>query len=212
MLEVGCGQGALLQDLAREFPASLVHGADVSEESLERARRRCPHATLLRLDLDSPYFDEQATPWFASFDLIVVSEVLEHLGNDRLALERLSCLLAPNGKLIVSVPAGDRTRFDRAIGHLRHYTEAQLTEKLSESGFHVERVFAWGFPFHSLYRWSVKWAARAALRTDGSARRQGRPNLLLSRAYKAFALGLTPLYYLNSSQCGPQLFGVARKD
>jgi SAM-dependent methyltransferase len=214
MLEVGCGQGALLQKLAREFPASLVHGADVSEESLARARARCPQATLFQLDIDSPYFDEQATPWLGAFDLVVASEVLEHLGNDRKALERLSRLLAPNGKLIVSVPAGERTRFDHAIGHLRHYTEAQLAEKLCEAGFRVERVFAWGFPFHSFYRFGVKWAARATLRIDGSPRKPSgaAPNGFLSAAYRFVSLGLTPLYLFNSSRCGPQLFAAARKE
>lgn len=213
MLEVGCGQGALLRDLAREFPASHVHGADVSRESLDRARAHCRQATLFELDLDSPYFDEQSANYVGRFDLVLCSEVLEHLQNDRVALERLGTLLAPNGKLILSVPAGERTRFDRAIGHLRHYTEEQLSERLHDAGFHVERVFSWGFPFHSFYRWVVKWAARATLRASGAPRRlkRGGPNAVLSGAYSAFALGLRPLYLLNSSQCGPQVFAVAQK-
>ncbi|HET9929245.1 MAG TPA: class I SAM-dependent methyltransferase [Polyangiaceae bacterium] len=213
MLEVGCGQGALLRDLAREFPASHVHGADVSAESLARARERCPQSTLFELDLDSPYFDEQASSRSGQFDLVVCSEVLEHLRNDRLALERLGTLLAPGGRLILSVPAGERTRFDRAIGHLRHYTEGQMAERLQDAGFEAERVFSWGFPFHSFYRWVVKWAARATLQASGAPRNSNRggPNALLSAAYSAFALGLRPLYLLNSARCGPQLFAVARK-
>lgn len=213
LLEVGCGQGALLCNLVREFPAALVHGADVSRESLARAAARNTRATLFELDLESPRFDEQAADRRDQFDLIVCSEVLEHLQDDRLALQRLTGMLAPGGALIISVPAGDRTRFDRAIGHLRHYTEAQLADVLHAAGLRVVRVFSWGFPFHSLYRWAVKWAARAALRSSGAPRRANRraPNRVFCAAYSAFALGLRPLYFLNSSQRGPQLFAVARK-
>ncbi|MFZ5895316.1 MAG: class I SAM-dependent methyltransferase [Myxococcota bacterium] len=213
ILEVGCGQGNLLRELAREFPAALVYGADVADESLTRAQSHCPRASLFRLDLDSPFFDEHAADRLGQFDLVICSEVLEHLHEDRRALIRLAGLLAPNGKVIVSVPGGNPTRFDRAIGHLRHYTEAQLEARLCDAGFHVERIFAWGFPFHTFYRWVVKWAARVALhnRDDSRPVTNSAPSPLISYGYAAFALALKPLYYLNRERCGPQLFAVAQK-
>ncbi|MGC4087821.1 MAG: class I SAM-dependent methyltransferase [Polyangiaceae bacterium] len=212
VLEVGSGQGVLLRQLAREFPAALVHGSDVSAGALDRTRAHCPQAPLFQLDLDSPYFEEHAEPHLGRFDLVVCSEVLEHLRDDRRALGRLRALLAPNGTLLLSVPSGERTRFDCAIGHLRHYTPSELAAKLGDVGLRADAVFSWGFPFHSFYRWVVKWAARAALTNLGSPRGSSSPNAWLSGGYAAFSAALKPLYYLNRSGGGPQLFAVARRE
>ncbi|MEO8900487.1 MAG: methyltransferase domain-containing protein, partial [Polyangiaceae bacterium] len=42
ILDVGCGQGELLRELAEAMPGAEVHGADLSEQSLIDSRRRNP--------------------------------------------------------------------------------------------------------------------------------------------------------------------------
>jgi len=109
----------------------------------------------------------------------------------------------------VTVPSGQRTRFDAAIGHLRHYTRRGLAHRLRESGFEVERVMAWGFPFHNLYRLLISIGARAAMAESGGAR--GLPSGVLGFGYRTLSRALQPLYFLNRPYWGPQLFAVARK-
>jgi SAM-dependent methyltransferase len=209
VLEVGCGQGALLKKLELELPGAIVHGADVSPRSLERSRALGSRAELFQLDLTALDFEQSHAQRFGQFDLVICSEVLEHLADDQRALERIRELLAPGGHLIVTVPSGQRTRFDAAIGHIRHYTRSGLAHRLREAGFEVERGMAWGFPFHNLYRLLVTAGAQLSLSKNGATR--GLPNRALGFGYRALSGMLKPLYFLNRPYWGPQLFAVARK-
>jgi 2-polyprenyl-3-methyl-5-hydroxy-6-metoxy-1,4-benzoquinol methylase len=208
LLEVGCGQGALLETLSLELPSALLHGADVSPAALARARSACRDADLFLLDLAGIDFDGEQQRRFGRFDLVICSEVLEHLADDALALSRIAKLLEPGGHLIVSVPSGQPTRFDRAIGHLRHYQREKLGHLLVGAGFELQRIVAWGFPFHNLYRLAVAAASRLTL-AEGGAERV--PAALLGPCYRLLGMALKPLYYLNRPYCGTQLFAVARK-
>jgi 2-polyprenyl-3-methyl-5-hydroxy-6-metoxy-1,4-benzoquinol methylase len=210
VLEVGCGQGALLKRLELELPAAVVHGADVSPESLSRSRELGSRAELFQLDLAALDFDAAHAQRFGHFDLIICSEVLEHLADDHQALERIARLLAPGGHLIVTVPSGRRTRFDTAIGHVRHYTLRELAQRLRESDFDVERVMAWGFPFHNLYRLLVAIGAELTM-AKGMAVESSAQRGALGLGYRALSRVLKPLYFLNRPFWGPQLFAVARK-
>ncbi len=208
LLELGCGQGALLKRLELELPSVTLVGADVSAVALATTREACPDAELVLLDLQDPAFAERHRAQLGRFDLVLCSEVLEHLDDDALALRHVRALLAPGGRVIVSVPGDTPTRFDRAIGHRRHYTVRTLTELLESADFEVDRVFAWGLPFHSAYRQLVRLAARFTF----SENAQPTPlPPLLSAGYRGLSRVLRLLYFLNLSHAGPQLFAVAQR-
>jgi len=99
ILDVGCGNGPLT------FPVAMlgcqVVGVDVDEGSIGRARQenRFPNA---RFEvIPGSTFDLGAT-----FDLIVCSEVLEHLEVPQPLVETMAKHLAPGGLLMVTVPNG----------------------------------------------------------------------------------------------------------
>jgi SAM-dependent methyltransferase len=82
------------------------------------------------------------------FDSAVMSEVIEHIRDDKLALRNAFSLLKPNGVLIVTAPAfmflyGE---YDRNVGHQRRYTSQSLTRKLRSTGFVVEFTRYWNVP------------------------------------------------------------------
>jgi len=215
LLDVGCGQGELLGDLARRLPNARLSGADVSERSLEATRRRDPRIDTFSIDLMASDFAETHRERLGRFDLIACSEVLEHVPDDDLAAERLGTLLAPGGHFVVTVPGGKKSRFDLAIGHLRHYDRETLRALLAGAGFEVLRVMAWGFPFHNLYRSAVRIAARVAIR-DGAAAEpsDGGGSVVsnvLGRAYGLFGRVMKPLYYLNQPRWGEQMLAVVRR-
>ena len=60
--------------------------------------------------------------------------------------------MQPGCRVIITVPGGPRSAFDRHIGHRMHYTPAMLAELIEHAGLQVERVFGAGFPFFNLYR------------------------------------------------------------
>jgi SAM-dependent methyltransferase len=71
------------------------------------------------------------------FDAIVCFNVLEHIVDDDGTLARFRDLLAPDGTLLLLVPAHPALAgsLDRAFGHQRRYTKAGLKAKLSDAGF-----------------------------------------------------------------------------
>jgi SAM-dependent methyltransferase len=88
-----------------------------------------------------------------SFDAIVCFNVLEHIEDDEATLRRLRALLAPDGMLLLLVPAHP-TLFgpiDTAFGHYRRYAKRELRHKLLRSGLephvlrHVNPVGALGW-------------------------------------------------------------------
>jgi SAM-dependent methyltransferase len=73
---------------------------------------------------------------------IFAIDVLEHIEDDRLMLQELHCALATGGRLLIYVPARMElySAFDKAIGHFRRYTLAELKEKATTAGFEIETI------------------------------------------------------------------------
>jgi SAM-dependent methyltransferase len=85
----------------------------------------------------------------------VCSEVLEHIDDPLKALRNASECLAPGGRLVITVPGGPMSAFDRHIGHRGHFTPARLEALLLEAGLRVDTLHGAGFPFFNLYRLAV---------------------------------------------------------
>ena len=213
VLDVGCGQGDLLTELAARIPNAHLHGADLSEQSLEQTRRKLRKADVFALDLADPEFERRHAARFERFDAVVCCEVLEHLADDVLGVERLKSLLSPGGHLAVSVPGGKMSHYDVLIGHQRHYHSGELTDLLSRAGLRVREVMAWGFPFHNLYRSTVRLASRLSLQKASGSQgpQQAAIGPTAAAAYTIFSRAMTPLFYLNASHFGEQMLALAQK-
>lgn len=100
VLEVGCESGRLLSQLP---PARRLAGADISRRALEDAARRFEQlgraVELFQVDA------LQGLPFArGEFDVIVCSEMLEHVEQPELVLEHLHALATPQTRVVVSVP------------------------------------------------------------------------------------------------------------
>ncbi len=67
------------------------------------------------------------SPYRAWADFAVCSEVLEHLDDPVLFLKNSAALMSPGCKLIVTVPGGPMSAFDKHIGHRRHFSKLDLS-------------------------------------------------------------------------------------
>ncbi len=218
ILDVGCGQGELLRELERALPGARVAGADLSAQSIADSQKRNPGADLFVLDLTAPDFDAVQQGRLGRYDLVVCSEVVEHIDDDALAVRRLCSLLAPGGTLILTVPGGRMSRFDKVIGHHRHYRSRDLERLLGAGRLQVVSVLAWGFPFQNLYRSAVRVASVLAIPAGGAPAKakstrddQGVVGRALGQVYTVFGRSLKPLFYLNASRWGEQMLAVARR-
>ncbi len=137
ILDAGCGWGVTLQHLERR--GFEVVGLDQSVASLRRLDNASRHLVAADLRLPPP---AEATP----FDAVLVLDVIEHLVDDRQAIEHLSRLVRPGGLLIASVPALPElySEFDTVQGHKRRYLPDALRSALEVPSLHLERILWWG--------------------------------------------------------------------
>ncbi len=142
LLDVGCGDGAFLYQLSALRNCRCT-GIDLSPVAVDTAKSAGLDARQLnienpKLDLDGPY------------DVIRMSDLLEHTLYPGKVLSRAFELLSPGGELIIHVPNYDALS-RRAFGiystswhlpfHRYHFTRQCLTEVLTKWGFTIRHVF-----------------------------------------------------------------------
>jgi SAM-dependent methyltransferase len=152
LLEVGPGAGMLLIEAARRgFQCKAL---EVSSEARALAEK-----VIARSGQDIPVLAEAEASWRGAFDALFAFDVLEHIEHDREALTQWHDWLAPNGTLLLSVPAHMRmwTAGDEWAGHFRRYERAALLQLLRETGFIPEVCECYGFP---LTNFSERLSAR----------------------------------------------------
>lgn len=120
------------------FPHLPIAGTcfvDLSETALHALREK--GGRCLRATSPLPFGD-------ASFDVVCLFEVLEHVGDDHGLLAEIARVLAPGGVLFLSCPMNPAyfTYYDKVVGHERRYRAEELGEKLLAHGLRVERVCA----------------------------------------------------------------------
>lgn len=101
VLDVGCGAGELTLDIAERAGAEVV-GLDFDGEYIRSARHNRPHPRVSYVLGDV----NQVLP-SGPFDVVVLSNVLEHIRDRRQLLERLRAELAPH-RILVRVPCYER--------------------------------------------------------------------------------------------------------
>ena len=150
VLDIGSGQGDFLRKLRALIPTAELVGFEMSSSGVEISRRKVQGAAFLVVDLFRPPEDLGARRGWAN--CAVCSEVLEHVDSPVAFLQAARTYLAENARLIVTVPGGPMSAFDRHIGHRQHFTRSSIRRCLEEAGFAVDRVYLSGFPFFNVYR------------------------------------------------------------
>jgi 2-polyprenyl-3-methyl-5-hydroxy-6-metoxy-1,4-benzoquinol methylase len=145
VLDVGCGSGLLLGELARLGWEVWGIEPDERAASALKARLGLPDGRIVVATA------ETASLPAGAFELVTMSHVLEHLHDPRAALAGVHRWLRPGGRLRVWVPniASLESRVFRRLWfgldlprHLYHFAQRSLESLLTTSGFRVERVAA----------------------------------------------------------------------
>ena len=141
-------------------------------------------------------------------DVAVCIEVIEHVDEPEKFCHLLKSYLKPGAYLLLTVPGGPMSDFDRHIGHRKHYDKASISELLQKSGFNLEKVSLLGFPFFNIYRKIVILRGKRLI-SDVDTNTKG-----LSLGFAAnFVMNVFHLLFkLNTghSRFGWQIFAVAR--
>jgi len=153
LLDIGCGTGDFAVTYRDSFPDGEYLGLDVSAVGIEVCRAKVPGFRFQRQDLVHPGPVEPADRGWAT--AAVCSEVLEHLDDPVGFLKNALPYLAPGAALLITVPGGPISAFDRHIGHRQHFTNQQLARLIEQAGFQPLQIWGSGFPFYNLYRLTV---------------------------------------------------------
>ena len=150
LLDIGAGQGDIIADAAERWPSCAIAGVELSAAGVAEARRKTPAAYVVQADLLQTGEAIPALSGWATH--AVCSEVLEHVDQPSVLLRNVRPFLAPGCLVVITVPGGPRTAFDKHIGHRRHFTRPALATVLSSAGFTDVQVEAAGFPVFNLYK------------------------------------------------------------
>lgn len=143
--DIGCGQGYI--SLLLWSLGAKIYSIDVSKEALKQTKSLskynknftpnlcCGDITLL------PILDE-------TFDVICCFEVLEHLRNDKRAVEEIVRVAKRGGIIAFSLPfCANVTNGKRAFSRYKQYSYAALKDLFSSNNdLCLERVIFWRFP------------------------------------------------------------------
>jgi SAM-dependent methyltransferase len=161
VLDVGCGGGRFGEMLKDKREGAEVWGVEPMAEACAKA------ALVLDRALHGLFNEALGLPE-AHFDTIVFNDSLEHFPDPLPPLALARRLLAPQGRLVVSVPnvrhwphmknylfRGDWRYEDEGIldhTHLRFFTQRSIVRTLGEAGFTVQRVEGVGSCWRGLRR------------------------------------------------------------
>lgn len=162
-LEVGCGSGSLLSDLA---------ALGYSCEAVESSPAALELATYVNRGLPQVRIHPEPQPgWEQNFDLLMAFEVLEHIEDDAGALAQWRSWIRPGGRILLSVPArmSRWSASDLWVGHYRRYERAGLLDLLERVGFGIEHHECYGFPLSNATERVRSWVDGRRMRRAGSA-------------------------------------------
>ena len=139
VLDIGTSTGTNLR-LLDEFHFKDVMGMDASTRAVKFCKDKGHDAVLVADAKNIPYVD-------GTFDLIIATDIIEHIDDDKAALHEIRRLLKADGTAILTVPAfmslwGTQ---DNISHHKRRYRKSELTEKLKETGFQIKDVFYFNY-------------------------------------------------------------------
>lgn len=144
VIEIGCGAGTLLHDLAARGFSCVGYEASPQAYALARyVHQKSPNVEIV---------DHITNDWQGNFDYVLAFEVLEHIEDDVGALARWRTWLKPGGRLVLSVPAHQKRWNDSDVwaGHFRRYERTTLKILIEQSGFKIQHFECYGYPLANI--------------------------------------------------------------
>ncbi len=147
VLDIGCSDGQLGKIIKDKFQVE-VHGLDISAEALALAQDNLEKTFLL--DINSDEWTDKLTD--NKYDVVILSEVLEHLFAPDKVLAEVKKILADKGEVIITIPNllfwknrlkiflgkweyTDQGLMDR--GHIHFFSWHSFVKMLDKAGFYI---------------------------------------------------------------------------
>jgi len=166
ILDVGCGSGRHV-GAGYQQPGAQIVGIDPNQTDLSAAVERMHIHDRMRAHGGGGWHlaagDAKCLPFADSaFDLVICSEVLEHIDDDHQAMAELVRVAKPGAVVAVSVPRFwpeavcwrlSKTYATASGGHVRIYRARQLISRLQQAGLPSPIAHHWAHALHSPFWW-----------------------------------------------------------
>lgn len=156
ILDAGCGEGFTDQLLMRNFPEVNITGLEYIDEAIRIARKMNPEVEYVQGDIcDMPFEDN----WF---DIVLCSEVLEHLENPNKAMQEINRI--SKGLVYITVPhepwfclgnlitLKNVRRLGNPIDHINHWSKSGFKRFIDGNKPNGRWTVAQSFPWIIAYR------------------------------------------------------------
>jgi 2-polyprenyl-3-methyl-5-hydroxy-6-metoxy-1,4-benzoquinol methylase len=198
VLDCGCGDGSLLSVIARRIPYGELHGIDIADNvPLDLVGLPIQFRAE---DLGRPIPEEM----HEAYDLVLCSEVIEHVENDGMVLRNLTDLAAPGGIVVLTTQTGKIYKTEEFLGHIRHYIPHDLCARMEQTGLNVRKCYVAGWPWLNAQKIAAHYLQGTVQKNIVQANK-------LSFAVRALFFVLFRLYALSSRRRGPQIVILATK-
>ncbi len=162
VIDLGCGNGFLLRHCFLGLPRTALYGIDGSHSGIEHARQSVPAGDFRVGDVCGEFSDH---PAYGKCDLLISTEVVEHLYNPRTFALNCFNFLRPGGRALISTPYHGYLknlalslsgRMDAHFGplwdggHIKFWSRRTLSQLFMESGFLIRS-------FHGAGRLPLLW-------------------------------------------------------
>jgi SAM-dependent methyltransferase len=208
VLEIGCGIGNLTRIILRTDGVEYLRAMDMDPAYVERVRSDLPDPRLhLAVALAEEYCPPEHVRPEGRFDVIVSSNVLEHIRDDVLALANLRAMLRPGGLIWLLVPAHPflYCSLDRSLSHFRRYRRRDLHAVARAAGLEAIRVRYFN-PIGALGWWVNGKLLRREMLPGGQLSLYNRYAIRLSDwidRWNPFPLGVSLLGVLRARESAP---------
>jgi 2-polyprenyl-3-methyl-5-hydroxy-6-metoxy-1,4-benzoquinol methylase len=147
ILDLGCGNGYLANQIQSHFPNLSVHGLEPSTEGITLAAAAFPKITFRQASL----YDPPPNEWLEAFDVVICTEVIEHLYRPAALVEFATSVLRPGGTMLLSTPyhgylknlaLSITNKWDFHFtalwdhGHIKFWSKKTLSALLELHGYH----------------------------------------------------------------------------
>ena len=133
--DLGCGFAYKLHWLYKQHPEVEFWGID-QPNAIRLCREHYGFGCWLGVDLENP------EPPGRNFDLVISSDVIEHLENPDVLLSYIKSISAPGGYVLLSTPERDRLRGENCRhspneAHVREWNYEEFSSYVASRGFEI---------------------------------------------------------------------------
>lgn len=158
ILDIGCASGWFLSKIGVYYPDTKLVGIDVYKKAIEYGSKQYKFLELIHADGHKIPFPDR------SFDLIICTEVLEHVVNPKLVLNEIKRVLTPCGAVIIEMDTGNFlfrlvwyfwTHLRRGVWHHAHiqiFNTEKLEKIIKQCGFSIKKKKIFNFSMAVAFR------------------------------------------------------------